>query len=434
MNKLANKLLITSVIVLIIFLFTNFSAKSAPVRIEFWHAMGGYRGKVIDSLIKKFNDSHPNIYVEGKFKGITDVVKDKYNNDYNVLFQELLISIVTNSSPVVAQVYENWTTQFLMVDAIVPMENFIKSSSGGLSDKELNDFVPIFLQSNIYDGKIWTLPFNKSIYVLYYNKDYFTQAGVEPPRTWEELKEIATKLTIKNNEGKVERYALIFLPNVDCFSHIFLANGGEFISDKGEAVFNSVEGVKTLEYLQALVNSGVAIPSFEHQKDFLQGKSAIFIETTSKIGSFRKEAKFPFGVAPLPSVEGHPHRVLFAGTNLAIFKQKHTQEEQLAAWEFVKWLTSPEITTEWAIQTGYIPVRSSAIKSAEYQKYLKEDPLNYVGVEELPYAIPAPRVSSWQSIRGIIDDIVFSTVSLNETIQEALNEGVALANKFLSPY
>lgn len=392
-----------------------------PVVITFWHAMGGFRGEVLNELVTKFNQTHPNIRVEPRYVKSTD----KFSNDYNALYREILYNLAQGKPPVVTQVYENWTVQLIEAKAIVPMEDFIKRT-GGLSQADLDDFIPIFLKANKYDGKIWTLPFNKSIYVLFYNKEAFKEKGLTPPKTWQELRSVAKKLT-GERKGKM-MYGLVFSPSVDIFGHWLLANGGAFIKNN-YAVFNDKIGKQDMEFWYKIVNDDEsALISFDAYKDFLDEKSAMYIETTSKWGSIKNKAKFQFGTTYLPI--GTTKKYQFAGTNLAIFSSA-TPEQKKAAWEFVKWLTSKDNTAYWALKTGYLPVRTSAVNSSEYKEFLMIEPDMMVGIKALEYAEVQPRIAQWESIRGILDDAVFDVVTKKIAPSAALDKAAELSNKHL---
>jgi len=399
-----------------------------PVKITFWHAMDGVRGEVLNSLIEDFNREHPHIKVTGEFKGITDYNKDKYNNGYNILFQQLLINISLNKPPDVAQVYENWTSQFLTINALVPVEDFLNSSES-FADEEISDFIPTFLEPNRYEGKLWTLPFNKSIYVLYYNKDIFEKARLEPPKTWEEVEETAKALTTKDAEGNALRAGFSFKADVDTFSLVMLSNGASLINNDGKSAFNDDNGEKTINYLKGLIDKKIARVSFEPMKDFTEGKCAMFLDTTSKIASLEQKTTFNYGIAPCPSGTDSG-KILFAGTNLAIFSGS-SPEKQKASWEFIKWLTNTENTAKWSMKTGYLPVRTSAIQSSSYRTFLEENEKYKIGIEELDRAVVAPRVPAWQSIRGIIDDTVFNSIVAREDVRTSLNQAANTANEFL---
>jgi ABC-type glycerol-3-phosphate transport system substrate-binding protein len=168
--------------------------------------------------------------------------------------------------------------------------------------------------------------------------------------------------------------------------------------------------------------------SFRDRDEFLSQRSAMFIDTTSRMPNFTEKAKFNWGVTLLP--KGTTRKYQFAGTNLAIFSHL-SGEKRKAAAEFVRFLCSKEATTTWALKTGYLPVRTSVIGSAEYQAQIKKDSRYQVGIDALKYAVVQPKVAAWEMIRGIIDDAMFEAISLRKTPQKALDRAVELANHLI---
>ena len=400
------------------------SEAGSPVEIQFWHAMSRSRGEALEALVQRFNSENPGIVVKSRFVGAAN---PRLGNDYNALYGKILEHLARGTPPDVSQVYENWTTQLIEINALAPMDTFLQGPDG-MDQKTLNDFVPVFRNANIFPGpegnRLYTLPFNKSIYVLYYNKALFRALGLNPPQTWDELRSAAKAITAaKNIPG------LAFLPSVDIFGHYLYAHGGQFIRDDRVA-FGGQAGVEDLKFWVDMVhNDRSAQPTFDAMDLFEKGQAGMYIETTSRIGSFEKAQGLEFGVTLLP--RGTTQAFCFAGTNLAIFSQS-APEKQKAAWKFVRFLTSPEITTDWAIKTGYLPVRQSAIQSAKYQDFVKTHPEYHVGIEALQYAVVQPRVSAWESIRGILDDAMFEALSRKYTSEDAVQKAVSLSNDLLS--
>jgi ABC-type glycerol-3-phosphate transport system substrate-binding protein len=160
----------------------------------------------------------------------------------------------------------------------------------------------------------------------------------------------------------------------------------------------------------------------------MEGKCAMYVDTSSGISNLEGRISFDYSVAPCPSKTGG--KILFAGTNLAIFSSS-SQEKQKASWEFIKWLTNMENTAKWSMETGYLPVRNSAIESKNYQEFLAKNENYKTGINELTMATVAPIVPSWQSIRGIIDDTVFNTVVVKQDVKESLNTAATTVDMFL---
>lgn len=381
-----------------------------PVKVTFWHAMGGSRQKLLQAMFQDFSRENPDVVVEDRlFKG------------YNELNEGILSSVAQHAPPDVGQVYENWTTQLIEVNAIVPVEEFVKGADG-LSKESLADILPPFLRANTYRGTLWTLPFNKSLYVMYCNMDAFAQAGIQPPKTWDEFAQAARKLTAVQ-DGKT-RYGFSYRMNVDMFSILVMAFGGDLLDGRNAApAFQGPAGRKAASFLVDLVQKDrAAANSFEDAQDFVSGRSCMYIETTTKKSWFEKEAKFRFDVLPLPTGTRKPY--LFAGTNIAMFRTDAARQN--ASWRLMKFLLRKDNQVRWAMPTGYVPVRRSAIDSPEYQAFLKKDPRNSVPVKMVSDSIAQnPPAPAWQIIRGMLDDRLFMAVAGKLPVSEAL-DGVAL--------
>lgn len=393
-----------------------------PTTITFWHAMTGRNGETLSQLINKFNQSHPDIEVKEKFIGSQD---QQLGNDYHALYSEILKSLDQRNPPDMAQVYENWTTQLIETNSIIPVETFIKNTSD-FTENDLKDIHPVFLKANTFKDRLWTLPFNKSIYVLYYNEDEFKNKGGTLPQNWQQFKELCQNLTQKEN-GKTTIYALTIKPNVDILGHWIYSHGKEFIQND-TAVFNDNTAAEGLMFWADLVKGDFACISFAPMEDFLNKGAFMYIGTTSSFANLKKKASFNFKIADLP--EGTVKRYQFAGTNLAIFANS-SRVKQEACWKFICWLLRSDNASFWALNTGYLPVRQSSLATKEFQGFLEENPDYGQVIQTLKFTEVQPKVSAWESIRGFIDDAVYNCLSGKETPVSALNKAVALANKIL---
>ncbi|NDD28646.1 MAG: ABC transporter substrate-binding protein [Proteobacteria bacterium] len=393
-----------------------------PVTISFWHAMRGEKEAALRDLIAEFEKSNPSIRVQPRFVGSSN---PQWGNDYNSLYRGILESLAGHAPPDAAQVYENWTTQLIDYGYLVPVQDYF-SSADAFTTADINDLVPVFRSANTHGSKLWTLPFNKSIYVLYYNEGLLRAAGAGVPRTWEDVRAVAQKVV------SAERgiYGITVQPNVDTLGHYLYAHGGDFVNDN-QAIFNNPLGLSSLRFWVDLVNvDRTAFPTFDPAASFSQGKSAMYIFTTSAYSHLRQSSKFPVRLAAMPSAHGRAPRMQLAGTNLALFKT--TAERQTAAWKFIRFLTSRSVNTRWALRTGYLPVRQSAIQSAEYQAFLTRNPdYRDAAVANLRNACVQPKVSAWESIRGIIDDAMFEAISRRSSPQDALDRAVAISNDLI---
>lgn len=384
-----------------------------PVEIEFWHAMRGQRSQLLDRLAERFAQKNSGVVVRPRL--VIDSGA-RLGNDYSALYRSLLESIARGNPPTVAQVYENWTTQLLEVEALVPVESFGPIDSA--------DFVPVFLEANRFGGRLWTLPFNKSLWVLFYNRAVFKRLGLLPPKNWEELRSVARRISA---EGSVP--GLVFQPGVDTFGHYLVSNGGRFI-EAGKAGFGGTVGIQDMTYWVELVNRDrSAFPTLKAVDIFAQGGAGMLLETTSKIPRLEQESGLDFGVTSIPA--GLTSATQFAGTNLAIFSRS-TPAQQKVASDFVRFLTSPEVTLEWCEQSGYVPVRRSVLSSPGYQEFLRSHPAHQGVLAGLDQAVSQPRVTGWESIRGLLDDAMFEAMSQKVTPEEAVRRAATLTDELLS--
>jgi len=295
--------------------------------ITFWHAMGAQLGKTIDMLVEQFNNENPDVFVKAEYQG-----------NYGALSQKLVGSLVARKPPTVAQVYGNWAAEYITSKELVPVEKFIKGPNG-LSTLEIDDIWEGLRAGCVFDGVWYTMPFNKSVYVLVYNETALKEAGIaKPPATWQELLTAARALTVKEGD-KIVRYGFGLRPNVDYFACFFFTAGGTWLDAGGKVNVNSPEGTKALQYMADLLSKykvSYYVPGYL-DADFGAGKVAMYL-TTSPGLSYTDQSvagKFEWSAAPLPYMEPKFKATPVAGTDLAIFA-KATEKEQQAAWKFVR--------------------------------------------------------------------------------------------------
>lgn len=381
------------------------AASAAPVKITFWHALGGEHGEIIADLVAEFNASQDEVLVDAQYQG-----------NYGTLMQKLMAAVAAGDPPTLTGSYNNWTSVFIDADAITPMARFVNDAQVGLSDDELADFFPAFLEANTWDGVLYSLPFNKSVQVLYYNKDLLDQAGVGVPRTMDELAH-----AVREVKAKTGVPGLALRPDIDTFAAYFRAFGGEWLDASGNPAFDGEAGVRAIRFIQELVADGSAY-TFDGwlDEEFNKGNMAMFIHSNSTIPWVRAGATFAWGTAPVPAGDRPASTV--AGQDLVIFATA-SEEEQLAAWKFVKWLLSPEINARFSVGTGYLPVRRSALETPVMRAYIGQAPEQYAsGNESLDRLVFDPSIPAWNDMRSFISEAVESVLLLGVDPQAALSD------------
>jgi len=393
------------------------SPAEKKVKITFWHAMGGPLGDALEKMIDDFEQANPDVDIEPVSMA-----------NYSSLSQKLMGAVQVNAPPNLAQMYESWTTQFYALNKLVVLDSLIHSPDG-LTSEELADFYPAFIEGNTWDGKIVTLPFNKSLPVFFYNIDMLAQSGYnEFPRTWDELRTMLLRLTDK----KSGRYGGAGLVNEGVFGALLLQQGGDYLDEQNKKpLFNSPAGVRAARFLADLVNKDSSVyygAGYEPQNDFLAGRIACIQSTSVSWAFLKPNFTFKVGIAPLP-VAATP-AVIGYGTNIGIFRTGNEQQIR-AAWRFVKWFTSPEQQAKWATLTFYVPVRKSALNIPEYQKLIQETPGLSAALKQLEYLRFEPRSEAWFAGRRVLGDALEKIIRAGIEPKNALDQAAAEVEKEL---
>ena len=291
-------------------------------------------------------------------------------------------------------------------------------------------------------GKTWGIPFQRSTIVMYYNKDAFKEAGLDPakaPATWDELVAMGKKLT-KKNGGQVDRWG-VMIPSTGypywMFGALAMQNGQVLMNGDGNTTyFDAPATVEALQFWHDLGAKNGVMPSGTIEwgtlrKNFLEGKTAIMWHSTGNLTAVKKNAKFDFGVAMLPAKKrrGTPT----GGGNFYIFKQS-SPEERKAALKLIRFLTEPERTAEWSMQTGYIGTRPDAYETAALKKYVVDFPPAAVARDQLEFA--TAELSTYQTgrVRKLLDDAIQAALIGKESPKAALTAAQKQADRLLKRY
>jgi multiple sugar transport system substrate-binding protein len=405
------------ILIVLALLLTGCGQKERPAELEFWHALGGPLGDALIELIDEFNASHPDIHIHAISMG-----------NYTALSQKLMASIQAGTQPDLAQVFESWTAGLVTGGVLVPLDDLI-SEDEDFGEDDFADIYQVFLDSSMIDGKIWSFPFNKSVRVLYYNKDMFFREGLnphQPPRTWAEFREICRIMTRDTTgDGKIDQHGTTFSTSVWMFANLLLQAGGDMMTpDFRRPLFHLEPGVEAMEHLNTLLNvdkTAYLSAGFEWQNDLLASEIAM-VEGSSVSAVYMERAGIDFllGIAALPIKE--TNRNVISGTNICIFDTKD-EERHRAAWEFIKWFTDTEQTARWSHKTYYMPVRKSAFEVPVLSKRLELNPEMADVYDQLNYATFEPPIPEWFEIRRYLEERVLERVLRGRIgTREALKE------------
>jgi multiple sugar transport system substrate-binding protein len=380
---------------------------------ELWDRQTTVTADLLSELAEDFNESHGGL-----------PIKPVSSGRYGDIYKKVIGSIRAGVLPSMAVAYENMTAEYMKAGAIAPLDSFIGDAETGLSEAELEDYFPAMLATNTFaefDGQMLSFPYTKSVLVLYYNNVVMREAGLEvPPRTWDDF--VAQCRTIKSKTGK---YGIAI--DIDCstMSGIIFSMGGE-VFDGERMLYDSEASIRAFELIETLVTEELAyqIPrrTFNDENAFANNEIAFLLRTSAQRPYLVDliEDDTAWGIAPIPQANPEsPHTALYGG-NLNIFKTN--REQSASAWAFIKYMTSPEISVRWSLETGYLPVRRSAADHPDLKAFWREWPSNRTAFDCLEFAKPEPNISGWQEIRGMVEKAETAVVTKLMTGREAALE------------
>lgn len=402
----------------------------APVEVSFYYpvAVGGPIAKTMDDFAEGFMKENPDVKVTPIYAGT---------------YQETLVKALTahkSGTPPVTSVLLS-TDMFTLIDedAIVPFDGFAKTDE----DRAwMGSFYEAFMANSQTGGKTWGIPFQRSTVVMYWNKEAFKEAGLDPeqpPATWAELKEMATQLTKKDAGGKVTQYG-VQIPSTGfpywLFQTLTTTNGAILANDAGnEVAFDDPKVVEALQYWVDLGKAGVhpsgVVEWGTTPKDFFEKKAAIIYTTTGNLTNIRKNAPFAFGVGMIPenARKGSPT----GGGNFYIFK-KATPEQQAAAFRFIQWITQPERAAQWSMDTGYVAISPAAYDTSVLKGYTDEFPPALVARDQLPYSVAEFSTHENQRVTKALNDALQAALTGTKAPEQALKDAQGEANRILRRY
>lgn len=410
--------------------------KGKNVTVTYWHNRPQKDQDMLQAMLDEFNKTNP--------YGITakaEIAGASYNDVYN----KINAAIQAGQPPDLSVAYQNQAATYRNQDAVIDLTPFIQSKTYGLSEADLKDYFQAFLDSDKnpqFKGEVLGFPTQRSMEVLFYNADWLKQLGYDaPPKNWKEFEEMACKASDKDKK----KFGWAFRHDASNFASLVFGRGGRILAEDGSAyTFNSEAGQEVVKMIQRMAEKGclVEIPTSERygeQTRFGNG-DVMFVFASSSGLPFYKETvdkggKFKWDIA-MPPNEGKPAINLY-GASVSTYKT--TPEKELAAWLVIKFLGEKAQTSKWAVQTGYLPVRQSAVADvkAEYAK----NPAWAGGLDAsyakmfdwAKYAMVEAPVAGYDPVRTLIDKDILSKalVDPKADAKKLLDDAVKKANEVL---
>ncbi|WP_414528656.1 ABC transporter substrate-binding protein [Nodularia chucula] len=391
------------------------TANTNVVHLTLWQGVNPPANRdVLDRLVDKFNQTHANIQVESLYAGQQDQQTPK-----------ILAAVVGNAPPDLLWYNPTIAGQLVELQALIPLDEQLNNSP---VKAEID---PALFESMEYQGKIWSVPFATNNLAVYYRPSLFEAAGItELPRTWEQFREVAKKLTRDtNNDGRIDQYGM-FLPlgkgefTVFTWLPFMWSGGGELVQGDvqepgGVMLENNASAIAALQFWRNLIDDGSAILSGPERGyetgDLIAGNVAMQVTGPWSLGEFTSSG-VDFDVFPIPMNQEPATSI--GGENLFLFKT--TPEREKAAFTFAEYAMSAEFQTELALGTGYLPINIKSRQDPQYQQFVQEIPPIQVFLDQAKYGRSRPIFPGYNRISDSLGRAIESVLLGQNSPEEAL--------------
>lgn len=397
------------------------------VEITYLHGFTGPDRPVMEELVKKFNDTHPNIVVKA--------TAQPWGTTWNQLEQ----LVASGRAPDVVVVNEDQITRFIARGALTPITPEMYKSAGIDTGRF---FKPLFETAN-YKGQNYGVPISAVAYVMFYNKDLMQKMGVSKVPTNRAELLTAARACTTDAQGRKPGQAGFDAKNLATWGislynnwvgsrmaySAILQNGGSLVDDNLNANFNTPEAVEAVQFLVDLVQKeNVARPNSTEEAElaaFSQGKVCFFPSGQWYLDRFEKTPNFKFGVAFVPRI-GNKKDATWGGSShltLPLQRQGYDANKRQAALVFMNYLSGPEANLQWT-STGSLPT----VRTVAQDKKFESQPI--AGIFDKLDAIYATSGFPWGGqVLGPFDAAWERAYLGRQPVKQALDQGVAEASK-----
>lgn len=345
---------------------------SDRVNIVYWGSFSGVNGEAEQEVVRRFNESQDEVYVDYQFQGT-----------YEETAQALTQALQAQQAPAVCLLSDVWWFRFYVNEMLEPLDSYYEAH-----DIDTSDYVDSLFEEGIRLDQSYWVPFARSTPIFYYNKEMWEEAGLPDrgPETWDEFEEWAQDLVVRDGDT-VERAAFSHPGAASYIAWLFQGVIWQYEGSYSDPDFtiriNEAEGVEAAEFYRRSVAEGWASTPDDLNLEFTNRLTASMMASTAGLGSITEAADFEVGTAFLP--EKYAFGCPTGGAGMSILSTV-SDEEKEAAFQFIAFATSPEITAFWSQATGYMPVRKSA--EEDMADFYEENPNFRTAVEQLDHTTP----------------------------------------------
>ncbi len=412
---------------------------NGPVSITFWHGLNRANEETLQKLVNQFNDQQTKV-----------TVKLVNQTGYEDILRKWVTGLGTDELPDLGQMEDTATQQMIDTESIVPVADCIKADR-----YDTSDFVERVLERYTVDGKLYPMPFNVSNPVLYYDKNAFRSAGLDPekpPATLADIRADSVKIKasgyeagfgLKLNPWYLEQWA-------SKADQLFVNNENGRKGRATKVLFDDAVGQATFAWMKDMVDSGLARTNpdggpngFDNLLGIRSKVQAMTIDSSASLGTISQvfasgeSGGVDLGVAPMPGPRGSGGVLVGGG---ALYMSKSSAPEKIAAtWEFVKFLVSPATQATFAAGTGYVPIRKSSVKEQVLLAQWAASPGYKVAYDQLlsgkdDVATAGPVIGNYAGVRDAVRDAETKMLAEGGDPKAAIKAAAAAATAAIQDY
>jgi len=410
------------------------AAALAKTQIIWWHAMTGYLGQRVNEIAAKFNASQSEYEVKPVHKG-----------SYAETLTAGIAAYRAKTPPHILQVFEVGTQTMLSSGAIYPVYQLMKDQGIKI---DWADYLSVVRTYYSKDGNLYSMPFNSSTPILYYNKTAFEKAGLDPqapPTTFAEIEKCA-KAVVSKGAAKigftVAWPSWTLMENMHAWhDQPFANNNNGFAGMATQLKINGKLGLQIMELLTRWQKEGIFTYSGRGSKGdqpIINGEAAIGLASTALVGTMTRTAKFDWGTGNLPRLDGYPQgNSIIGGASLWVMKG-HKKEEYKGVAKFLEFIGSTEQQAWWHAVTGYFPLTKAAVKALP-EDHFRKNPNLWTAFAQIIKGKTTPnsqgiRLGNFVAIRDTIESEMENIFAGKKTPQQGLDDAVKTGNKTLKEF
>ena len=408
------------------------------VVVDFWHAFGGGRKALIERMVADYNYTHPGTYVRVENKG-----------SYRDTLNAAILAAQQDNAPHIVQIFEIGSQLAMDSGIFTPIEGLVKGI-----EFQPDDYIEGVTNYYKFGGEFYSMPWNSSNPILYYNKDMFREAGLDPeapPETFEDMLAACDAIV---SSGTAEN--CISWPLHGWFFEQWMANMGAELANNGngrdaratEVNLTSDAAKEILTWWKEMYDKGYYAYSGKLEDwsgsdaIFVSGQAAMEITSTSDVVNRQNDAAengFELGTGYLPYPAGSERQGVIVGGASMWLTKGHPDEEMQAAKDFVIWFTNTENAVRWHKATGYFPIRKSSVDVLEVENWFERNPAYQAAFDQLlntkvNRATQGALIGAFPEVRTIVGQTVEKVLAGEATVDEALETAKTEADKAIQDY